>query len=405
MSLITSPIMLDATGQQIAEALHRQNLLLDVIAKTGIEHTENLDEIHEIVRSGKAKDVFTVGDQIIVPWTDVATGREYSMPFDIVHIPDTVTLADGDEVPGMYLQMHYALPFGVQFSAPQAMQFYENGLTAGTYYFVVGAAYGSEVAEGDKFHFTLTHNIPAGGQLAASMRSDQAVSGWTASTYASPDATAAIETVAIESGEGGGTLIGTLLPSNSDALSLSRIGFGNNRWKYSAMRQFLNSAGGVGSWWTPQHNFDRPPAEALTKAGLLSGFADEFLSILKPTKVDTALNTVCDGGGTDTTYDLFFLPSLQQMHWVPQAADVEGETFDYWKEASLSADPLPTGSSNVFPHMRTFALENHNSAQYVRLRSAYRGTSYYVWSVTSTGYATGNYALNALRPAAVCAIC
>ena len=43
MSLITSPVMLDVTGQQIAEALHRQNLLLDVIAKTGIEHTENLD--------------------------------------------------------------------------------------------------------------------------------------------------------------------------------------------------------------------------------------------------------------------------------------------------------------------------------------------------------------------------
>lgn len=52
-------------------------------------------------------------------WTDVATGQKYEAVGDIVHFGN-VTLKDGEEVPGMFIQWHYATPFGVQFDNNEA---------------------------------------------------------------------------------------------------------------------------------------------------------------------------------------------------------------------------------------------------------------------------------------------
>lgn len=38
-----------------------------------------------------------------------------------------------------------------------------------------------------------------------------------------------------------------------------RASSGNNRWKYSNIRQWLNSSGEAGKWFTPQHEYDEPP--------------------------------------------------------------------------------------------------------------------------------------------------
>ena len=403
MSQITKPVITDETGQQIVAKLHTQNMLLDVIAGAELEHTSNFDEIAAIVKAGNAATVFSVGDQIVVPWTDTEANRTYTMPFDVVHMGD-VTLADGETVPGMFLQMHYAHAFTVQFSNYQAIQYYEEGLPAGTYYFTIGATWGTYCIQGTKYNFTLTKPIPAGGQLCGIERAPEvAPAEWRIKTYASSTAENPIETVTLTEGESG-TDIGTLLPANDGALSLQRAAWGNNRYRDSAIRQYLNSAAAAGAWWTPQHNFDRPPAQLAQKAGFLSGFQEDFLSVLKPVKMQTAANTLSDGGTLDTLYDTFFLPSLEQMYFEPQAtAGDEGAAWEYWKRAAGESSPLQRLVD--YPQMRAFAVENHASPQVVRLRSAGRTSASYAWSVNSAGRAYTGTAAYAYRFCAACVIC
>ena len=170
------------------------------------------------------------------------------------------------------------------------------------------------------------------------------------------------------------------------------------------MRQWLNSNKSTNAWWVPKSNFDRYPNELLTKNGFMSGFSDDFLSVLAKVKITTVLNTVTDSsiGTTEDTYDKFFLPSLQQEYITPQLEDVEGSSFEYWKRASgrTSYTPRSTTMSNYV----TYAVENHTSPQTIRLRSCNRGNSYITWAVSSAGHVTSHYAINSSRVAPVCVV-
>lgn len=413
MSLITKPPLLDETGKELVAGLHTQNALLNVIAGLQLEKVTSLEEIGRIVASGNAKKVFNPGDQIIVPWKDVAADKTYQMVFGVRNFIEA-ELQNGEKVPGMIIQADYAHPFGVQFSQYQA--FYrvktreedgENGgvdLAPGTYSVQMGANWGDNVKKDAFFNFTLTQAVPVGGILEGFHNApDKPSSEWRVSSYINNTATNPIETVKVAAGKAG-KLLGVLLPSNSGELNLHRTAYGNNRYRDSAIRQYLNSAGGVNEWWNPQHNYDRPPDQLATKAGFLSGFDEDFLSLIKPTKVVTALNTVSDGGTADNpdiTYDKFFLPSLEEMHCAPQIAG-EGEVWPYWSRASESKEPL--AQYGTYPQMRTFGLENKTNAQYVRLRSAYRGVAFNTWCVYASGYVYGSYAINANRFAPACVL-
>ena len=91
MSKVTSPIMTDETGKDIAEKLHTLNILKGIEVGSSLEKVTTMQEIRRIVQSGKAADVFQIGDQIIVPWTDTKTGTKYSVPMDVIKIAN-VTL-------------------------------------------------------------------------------------------------------------------------------------------------------------------------------------------------------------------------------------------------------------------------------------------------------------------------
>ena len=88
MSKITEPMLLDSTGKEIVEKLHTQNMLLNLMAGAAMEGTTSMAEIRKIVQAGKASEVYNIGDQIVVPWTDVATGQKYEAVGDIVHFGD-----------------------------------------------------------------------------------------------------------------------------------------------------------------------------------------------------------------------------------------------------------------------------------------------------------------------------
>ena len=321
---------------------------------------------------------------------------------DIVHFGD-VTLKDGEVVPGMYLQWHYATPYGVMFDAHEALYYAAEELPAGAYTFNIPSAWSK--AEAGDYTFTLTQAVPAGGQIAGlKLIADNTPDKWTVQTYKDRTTTEAIESVKVIKGNAG-TSLGQLIPAGSEKLnSIHRVGYGYNRWSQSAIRQYLNSTAAAGKWWKPQNNYDRPPEQA-GKAGFLAGFEKDFLDVLGTIKVTTALNTVTDkaDGDTEVTYDKIFLPSLEQIYVVPQLKGVEGEYWEYWKRATGAVSLQ--AQYGTYPERITYGIEAQTSAQYVRLRSASRGYGYNTWLVYTSGYVGSSSAYNAWRCAPACVIC
>lgn len=384
MSEITKPIILDETFKS---AMDKQNALLEVMAASSLrELASDWAGLADLADSGLFGEAYSIGDQFVDTWTDKATNTDYTYPFQLNHIGN-VELQDGETLSSRpFLQAHFAHPFGAQFSHQRAFLKCPEGLAVGTYYFTIESAWGSNVGAGDVVCFTTTVAIPEGGRVSGCYGApDQAKSNWKIYTH-SADGKTILETIT-PTFTASGTSLGTIKASvrSGNLNSMHETAYGWNRWKTSALRQYLNSAAGVGSWWTAQDEWDIAPTELTTKHGFLSGCADSFVEAIKPIKVITYPNTVNDdtGGNTpDITYDKVFLPALEQMYINPQKVG-EGEYHEYWKRRSGRETPMSTGQT--YPQIITYAVENHTSAQHVRLRSALRGFAYYTWSVYSSG--------------------
>lgn len=350
----------------------------------GITTTKQQPEyFSDLANLGMFGEVYNIGDQFVVDWTDTSASKTYKYPFRLNHIGD-VELEDGSVLTNrVYLQAHYAHPFGVQFSHQRAFLRCPNGLSAGTYYFTIETKWGSNVLAGDVVCFTLTKDVPIGGRLSGCYGApDVSKSNWRIYSYLA-DGKTIIETVT-PAFEANGVDLGIQKHNrrNGDLNSTQEMAYGWNRWSTSALRQYLNSNAGVGEWWVAQDEWDIAPDQLKSKAGFLTGMPSDLLSVMKTVKVITYANAVNDGGVEDVTYDKVFIPSLEQIFVTPQIAG-EGEYHEYWKKRSGSEKPLAQYSTNT--NMITYAVENHTSPQNVRLRSAHRGYAYNTWYVYSSG--------------------
>jgi hypothetical protein len=72
-------------------------------------------------------------------------------------------------------------------------------------------------------------------------------------------------------------------------------------------------------------------------------------------------------------------------------------------KAQLGLDS-PLADYKEYPKNVTYALENHSSAQYVRLRSALAGNANNTWNVSASGNVNYYYASNAVRACPICVI-
>ena len=119
------------------------------------------------------------------------------------------------------------------------------------------------------------------------------------------------------------------------------IMYGNDRYKFSAIRQWLNSDAEADEWWTPQHTGDVAPSTANTLRGFMSGLDKDFVSVIHPVAVSTKTYEPTGDGSTDVTYDRFFLPSIEEVYCVPDetVTGIEGSYFPYWKTAIGTDDP------------------------------------------------------------------
>lgn len=251
----------ETTMQEIAQAL--QTVAFAQSAK--LENITTWDQISGLVRNGYAQKIFDFGDWINEKWTDTAATKEYEYPWRVNHF-ENVELEDGEIVQGMFLQAHYAHPFGVQFSQARAFLKCPDGLTAGTYNVKLERDWGSNAKANTYWQFTLTKDVPKGGRLSGFIQMpDVASSNWKVISYAA-DAITKLETVPVTSGQDG-TALGTLqyATRNGNLNSMQETAYGWNRWKTSALRQYLNSEQAKGKWWTPQDEWDIAPDQLATK--------------------------------------------------------------------------------------------------------------------------------------------
>lgn len=320
-----------------------------------------------------------------------------------------IKLHDKTKKHGMILQSLNTI-YDLQFDSREAFfaNTGETAMSAGTYHFKVGDQpwYSSDANK--YIQFTLTQDLPVGGQLKLNNSYNATMIGSTIDVFASGSATTATETVTMSEGDGG-TDLGTLASAQSTSLnSIQRALLGSNNWVESAMRQQLNSAEKAGSVWTPKTKWDRPPSWASTTAGFKHGLDPEFVKICADVELMTALNTITDtssadasaGTGYQTTVDKYFLPSRPEVFAGSDNNSDIGTPWEYYKANS----DVPGGSSNSGNDSNRTKRTRSGNANYWWLRSPYVGSAVSVRGISPAGNVSYSSASNSYGVAPACVV-
>lgn len=343
MALIT-----DATLAKVKNEVAARNELIRQFVRLYAAST--WDAIQLDVKTMTLADLavkYPVGTELVTTYTynDVA----YDMPWVVV-AHRKVVKEDGFEHNGMVIQSKYATIEDIQFDAPEQEEATETNALEGWYYCGrAGNTYTMlDLNTGDTVPYGDYEHIYHGSVNAAGVYQ-----------------------------------------------------YGYNRYLYSGKRQWLNSAAPHGEWWTSQHPGDVAPSQLSSRDGFMAGLPDDFLAVIDPVQIKVAANTVTDGGVTDVMYDRFFLPSLEEIYAVPQAAGVEGEYWPYWKTITGLDDPSnAVNDARITPRINNPA----GATASLRCRSAYRGGTYYVWSVYPSGSLYYSNAINSYAAQPACVI-
>jgi hypothetical protein len=181
-------------------------------------------------------------------------------------------------------------------------------------------------------------------------------------------------------------------PNNSDS---NRKQYGNNRWKVSNIRQWLNSDAAQGAWYTAQHAADQAPNSANvwqqnstginpydTEAGFMNGFSADFKALLQDVTKTTALNTVTDGGGSETTTDKIFLLSETEVGLGNENNIAEGTVYALFTD---NASRVAKCTAECISHSNYGSNPTVNDGWYWWLRTPSASHSYYARFVYTDG--------------------
>lgn len=126
-------------------------------------------------------------------------------------------------------------------------------------------------------------------------------------------------------------------PANSDS---DRANWGNNNYRVSNIRQYLNSVGP--DWYEPQHYRDEPPSTFYMYAGygayeqrdgFLSAFPKEFVDRIVATPVETLMPD-SDVGDIITLNDKIFLLSLTEMGLRDEEGPADGTIIPFFSNGN-----------------------------------------------------------------------
>ncbi len=377
--------------ETFAEKMDTQNQFLAalVTAQGGALKPTSWAEIQALVRAGLHKNVFAIGDQL------VCSKGEGTLTWDIIGI-DHDTPSDSQFTHSLTLQTHDCLANFIVFDAPEALYYAENGLAAGTYNFTIQGSYTPIGSTSKTFQFTLTDDVPVGGQLAFTWAYNTQASNAKITSFVSATSTETIEQVSVTEGNSG-TSLGTTDGNSTNLNFIEKSRFGSNHYANSALRQYLNSSAAAGSVWTPQTVFDRPPTWASSTAGFMSDIDSDFLAVVGTTSKVTCLNTVADGGGSITTTDKFFLLSRSEVYGGNENGAVnEGGPYAYYKDYS---DLSEAGIGNDTNRIK---YRNQSATSWL-IRTPLSSGAGNIRTINTSGASnsTGSYSSSALCPACV----
>ncbi len=142
----------------------------------------------------------------------------------------------------------------------------------------------------------------------------------------------------------GNKMLDAAEPNNSNS---NRRDYGNNRYIYTNLHQWLNAEKGANQWFVKAHNADTPP-DYQNQAGFLNGWKKEELDLLELAEW-TVTKTGVDGGGTETFQSKVVLPSTTEMGFSTEGGGSKLDIFNsdsdrqtgstYWTRT-----PFPTSS-------------------------------------------------------------
>ena len=144
-------------------------------------------------------------------------------------------------------------------------------------------------------------------------------------------------------------------PSNSDT---DRRNYGNNRYIYSNIHQWLNATKATG-WYTAQHRADAAPNYS-SSPGFLSGWSENHIAALDRATLTTSRASV-DGGGTETFVARVALISTAELGLQSGTGGGRLDIFNSDGDRSTGAyywtrTPYPSNSDIAYPVASAGAL-------------------------------------------------
>lgn len=191
-------------------------------------------------------------------------------------------------------------------------------------------------------------------------------------------------------------------PSNGNS---DRRGYGNNRYIYSNLRQWLNSPAAAGQWYTAQHSADQTPDSSHVWNGVnpysgLAGFLNAFTANERAALLNTTITvgkSSTDGGGTETCTDKIFPLSCTEV-------GLSGDHVCGSKLAIFSDNNsrIATVTASCVANSNYSSNPGSGAAWYYWLRDAYAGSASSARLVGTGGTLAGSdayYGGDGLRPA------
>lgn len=178
------------------------------------------------------------------------------------------------------------------------------------------------------------------------------------------------------------TLHGDIVYSKNHA---DRVKWGNNIWKESNMRQWLNSTGN--DWFQKQNEYDVRSGSTGYSSGWLTGFVTGFLDLVMPVNNKTARNTVSavaggGGGGYDITLDRFWLLSIKEVFGNNNNGIAEGQQLLYFRDVATTNN-------------QRIQYDEGGVARNVWLRSHHANSANHECHISSSGVSNANSASSA----------
>lgn len=288
--------------------------------------------------------VYGVGDRVAIPclWR-----ANYNLMWEIAGFGTTKRENDSTVYPCVTLVARLSTPDTYQFDAPEtAVPATEGTAQDGVYYFGYNGSY-----------TTMTPlNLSAGDSIP----------------YA--DYTAVYKTDV----------------TNSVSIYNEIRQYGYSAYRYSNIRQWLNSEGAANSWWTASHVGDARPSYS-SQAGFMAGMPSEFKAILQRTEVQTTGDTKTMSGDVYTDYDYFFVPSAYECYI--RITQVEGDRLEYFTSGGAQS-----------PGLTVRGQVSNQTTSIWGLRTPYQTNAYTVYAVSNRGGQTNSMANGANPVVPACKI-